>query len=124
MKRYFVRLGKDVIAYGVMGGISSLIGVILLPIFTRVFETDEYGILEIVVTLTTLTAIFILWGVVSAAKAAVKTPEHTIRAIIRILFIFLMWHSIELAAASIMRALFMSPPSVHRTLTRIQQISR
>ena len=59
MKKHFVKLGKDVIAYGVMGGISSLIGVILLPVFTRVFATDEYGILEIVVTFTTLTAIFI-----------------------------------------------------------------
>ena len=59
MMSHFIRLGKDVIAYGVMGGISGLIGIILLPIFTRVFETDEYGILEIVVAFTTLTAILV-----------------------------------------------------------------
>ena len=52
MKQHFVKLGKDIIAYGVLGGISGLVGIILLPIFTRVFESDQYGVLEIVVTLT------------------------------------------------------------------------
>lgn len=49
-------LGKDLLLYGVMGGVSKVIGFILLPIFVRVFSTDEYGIVDTISIFTSLLA--------------------------------------------------------------------
>jgi O-antigen/teichoic acid export membrane protein len=57
-KRLFGELGKDMVVYGLMEGVSRMIGLLLLPIFTRVLATDEYGTLDIVLTATNLIAVF------------------------------------------------------------------
>jgi O-antigen/teichoic acid export membrane protein len=56
---YFKRLGKDMVAYGLMAALNRGIGFLLLPIFTRVFSPSEYGVIDIVATLTSLFCIFV-----------------------------------------------------------------
>ncbi|MFC1936377.1 lipopolysaccharide biosynthesis protein [Chloroflexota bacterium] len=58
MKNKFIGLGKDIIGYGIMDGVARIIHFLLLPIFTRVFSTGEYGIVDIVATITSLTTTF------------------------------------------------------------------
>jgi O-antigen/teichoic acid export membrane protein len=58
LKDRFAELGKDTVVYGFMAGVSSVTGLILLPLFTRVFSTDQYGVIDIVATLTSILSIF------------------------------------------------------------------
>ena len=53
----YAELGKDFFVYGLMAGLSRLTGFFLLPIFTRAFSVDQYGTIDIVVTLTALLSI-------------------------------------------------------------------
>ncbi|MEM7125477.1 MAG: oligosaccharide flippase family protein [Chloroflexota bacterium] len=55
--RRLAELGKDFFVYGLMAGLSRLTGFFLLPIFTRAFSVDQYGTIDIVVTLTALLSI-------------------------------------------------------------------
>lgn len=55
----FKNLGKDIIGYGLMHGISKSINLLLLPFLTRQFTTSEYGTIDIIVTLSSLLALFI-----------------------------------------------------------------
>ena len=48
------QLSRDSLIYGVGGAAARYTGLILLPIYTRVFSTGEYGILESVSNLSTL----------------------------------------------------------------------
>ena len=48
------QLSRDSLIYGVGGAAARYTGLILLPIYTRVFSTGEYGILESVSNLGTL----------------------------------------------------------------------
>ena len=58
-QRPFQMLGKDFIAYGVMGALSKASGLLLLPFLTRNFTPDQYGALEIILTLVAFLAITI-----------------------------------------------------------------
>ncbi|KAA3646337.1 MAG: hypothetical protein DWQ07_08960 [Chloroflexi bacterium] len=50
----FLAFGKDLFTYGILEGIARMISFLLLPIFTRVFATDQFGALDIIVTMTSL----------------------------------------------------------------------
>lgn len=54
MLRHFKVLGKDLLTYGFMGVLSRSVGLLLLPVFTRVFSIDEYGTIDIIATFTGL----------------------------------------------------------------------
>ncbi|MBN4072155.1 oligosaccharide flippase family protein [Flavobacteriales bacterium AH-315-E23] len=43
-------LVKDVFIYGIAGGLSKSLMILLLPIYTRIFTPDEYGIVDLVTT--------------------------------------------------------------------------
>jgi len=43
-------LVKDVVIYGVAGGLSKSLMILLLPIYTRFFTPEEYGIVDLVTT--------------------------------------------------------------------------
>lgn len=50
-------LAKDSVIYGLTSAARSLVGVLLVPIYTRVFATGDYGVID---TLTTLIAFLTL----------------------------------------------------------------
>ena len=62
----FKRLGKETLTYGFGGILSRFVGFILLPIYTRVFNPSDYGIIDIIATLTTLASIALTAGTESA----------------------------------------------------------
>ena len=51
-------LFKSFIIYGIGSSISKLIGLFLVPIYTRIFSTDLYGVIDIINTITTIFCIF------------------------------------------------------------------
>jgi O-antigen/teichoic acid export membrane protein len=64
--RPFRSLGKDLIAYGIMGGVTRSLNLLLLPILTRLFSPDDYGIIDIIATLTSLLSLFMTLNLPSA----------------------------------------------------------
>ena len=46
-KRHFFEVGKDILTYGFMSALSQMSGLLLLPLFTRIFSVDEYGVIDI-----------------------------------------------------------------------------
>lgn len=54
----FRALGRDLILYGIMGGVSRSVNLLLLPILTRHFSPEEYGIIDLIATSTSLLALF------------------------------------------------------------------
>lgn len=59
-------LGKDALIYGLGGMISKFIGFFLLPIFTRVFNPSDYGIMDVIATMTALAGIVLTAGTETA----------------------------------------------------------
>ncbi len=47
MRALFGRLGKQAIVYGIGGGALQVVGVLTLPIYARVFQPAQYGVLEV-----------------------------------------------------------------------------
>ena len=59
-------LGKDALIYGLGGMVSKFIGFFLLPIFTRVFNPSDYGIMDVIATMTALAGIVLTAGTETA----------------------------------------------------------
>jgi len=51
---YLKTLVHDTFTYGVMGVISRIIGLLLLPVYTRVFSVYDYGVIDIFTVFTNL----------------------------------------------------------------------
>ncbi len=60
------RLGKDSLIYGLGGMVSKFIGFLLLPIYTRIFSPSDYGIMDIIATMTALMGIILTAGTETA----------------------------------------------------------
>lgn len=56
------RLSKDSLIYGVGGAAARYTGLLLLPIYTRVFRPGEYGVLESVLNLSALLIAIVALG--------------------------------------------------------------
>ncbi len=48
-------LGGDIVRYGILGGLAKGISFLLLPVLTRLFSPDQFGVYDIVATAVTLT---------------------------------------------------------------------
>ena len=59
-------LVKDVFIYGVAGGLSKSLMILLLPIYTRYFTPEEYGIVDLVTTVLMFLAIMSMLQIESA----------------------------------------------------------
>lgn len=62
----FRALGRDVVVYGLMGGLSKSANLLLLPFLTRQFSTEEYGVVDIVAVFTSVLTLFIALSLESA----------------------------------------------------------
>ena len=59
-------LAKDTVVYGIGTAFNQVVGFLLLPLYTRFFDPGEYGVLDMLTKLTTLSAIVISAGMDSA----------------------------------------------------------
>jgi O-antigen/teichoic acid export membrane protein len=57
---------KDSVTYAVSGAATTFIGVVMVPIYTRMFSPAEYGALDLISSLTALLILFLLLGQPSA----------------------------------------------------------
>ncbi len=53
---------KESALYSLSAIASPFIGIILVPIYTRIFSPDEYGIIELITTVTALLTLFLIAG--------------------------------------------------------------
>jgi O-antigen/teichoic acid export membrane protein len=65
---HYVRLAKQTLVYGIGAVAAQLIGVITLPIYARVFNPTEYGVVEVITVGLAVLAIVVDLGLVSAAQ--------------------------------------------------------
>ncbi|MBA7710048.1 hypothetical protein ES703_118976 [subsurface metagenome] len=95
MIRHFWQLLKDTAVYGLGKGILIPLGLIALPIFTRVFTPAEYGVIEIVITMTALLGLFLIIGMDSASTRSYfdsSTHEHKREVISTGLWFLVAWN--------------------------------
>lgn len=60
------RLTGDALVYGIGGSANRLVSVLFVPIFTRIFSPADYGVLDLLTTLTSLLTLFAMLGANSA----------------------------------------------------------
>lgn len=60
------RLTGDALVYGIGGSANRLVSVLFVPIFTRIFSPADYGVLDLLTTLTSLLTLFSMLGANSA----------------------------------------------------------
>jgi O-antigen/teichoic acid export membrane protein len=61
------RLGSETIIYGISGTIGHFVSIFLIPLYTRVFSTADYGYISILTAGATLLSAFIILGLDSAS---------------------------------------------------------
>ena len=59
MRPQLARLGKQTLIYGVGGVLLPLVGLLTLPVFARVFQTDEYGVIDLVTVAMAVAALLV-----------------------------------------------------------------
>ena len=68
MKNQLKRLFGDTIIYGLSGVISSLISIFLIPLYTRVFQPADYGVIALLTTTSVLLNILLIFSLDNSAS--------------------------------------------------------
>jgi O-antigen/teichoic acid export membrane protein len=63
----FAQLGKDSFVYGLGSMVSRIIGLFLFPVYTRVFSTADYGVIDIISTSVSLMTLLLSSSMVGTA---------------------------------------------------------
>src|SRR5438132_13862971 len=53
------QLGSETIVYGLSGVISRFLTIFLVPIYTRIFTPEDYGVMSLVTTTMALLSVFV-----------------------------------------------------------------
>ena len=70
---------KSVVVYGLASAISKFVGLFLVPVYTRIFTPEQYGIIDLIQTVTGIVAIFGMLQLESAIQRyyyEVKSDEE------------------------------------------------
>src|SRR5690349_9891894 len=67
MKSLFKRLFSESIIYGLSGIIASFISIFLIPLYTRVFDPADYGVISLLLTTFALLNLFIVFSMDNSA---------------------------------------------------------
>ena len=68
MRGHLLRLGKQTVVYGIGAVAAQLLGVITLPVYARIFDPTQYGVLEVITVGLAVVSIVVDLGFVSAAQ--------------------------------------------------------
>jgi O-antigen/teichoic acid export membrane protein len=66
VQQYLRQLRKDAVVYGIGGALRSALGLIVLPLYTRVFDPAEYGTIELLTIVATFLGALLMTGQDSA----------------------------------------------------------
>lgn len=69
MKKLLRQLLGESVVYGLSGVIVSLIQMFLVPIYTRIFDPKDYGVISVLSTTSNLLAIALMFGLDNSAAA-------------------------------------------------------
>jgi len=75
MKERIIPLFKQSIVYSLGGFISPLIAIFMVPIYTRIFIPDDYGVISLVQMTITFLAVFLILGTDNASGRYYLDPE-------------------------------------------------
>jgi len=73
----FKELAKSFLIYGVASGIGKFISLFLVPIYTRMFTPDQYGVIDLISTLIALVSILGMAQLESAVARYYYTVKET-----------------------------------------------
>jgi O-antigen/teichoic acid export membrane protein len=100
------RLGKHSAIYGLGGLVQRILAVLLLPLYTRYLSPSDYGKVETLIALTTVTGIVLRFGITSAFfRFYFDSPEpERRRLVLRTSF----WFTMTMATAGLFAGLALS----------------
>jgi O-antigen/teichoic acid export membrane protein len=64
--KLYSNLSKDLVGYGFFAALSKCTGLLLLPILTRLFSEDDYGIFDLILSISVFAGVFISLSLESA----------------------------------------------------------
>ena len=67
MLKQMRQLGAESLIYGISGVVSRFIGFFLMPIYTRVFAPEDYGVISLITTTMAAISVFVVLALDSAA---------------------------------------------------------
>ena len=75
MKEKIVPLFKQSVIYGLGSLVGPLLGILMVPIYTRVFSPDDYGVINLVQITIAFLAVFLILGTDNASGRYYLDPE-------------------------------------------------
>ena len=77
LRRHLRQLASESLVYGLAGVVSSLIGIVLVPVYTRIFSPVQYGVLSLISGTIAVVAIFAVLALDSSAHRWFWDSEET-----------------------------------------------
>ena len=106
MKRHFSTLGKQMLIYGLSSAMLQVVGVVTLPIFTRVFTPSQYGALEIALAGLSAALMFADLGMASASQRSFfdygEDQGHERRIVLSTAFVVTLVTALVIAAVIVL----------------------
>lgn len=92
ISRYIKQLSKDTLVYGFGDAFVKILGILTIPIYTRIFNPSDYGILSLVSAIITFFSSFLDLGMISALQRSYfdSAEEKERKKIISTAFWFLL----------------------------------
>ena len=90
----FRSLGRDLLTYGVMGGLSRSVHLLLLPVLARQFSTSEYGTVDMVAMVTSVLTLLMAVSLQSAVARSwfeagrENEQKHLVSTILAFVLVF------------------------------------
>jgi O-antigen/teichoic acid export membrane protein len=74
-----LQLGKESAVYGLSTVLGRLVAVFLVPVYTRVFTPEDYGVIAMVTTILTLVGVFVGLGAEAGFTVSYYDDEDEVR---------------------------------------------
>jgi len=96
LKQYFIGLSKDSVVYGFGNAILKILALLTAPIFTRVFLPADYGIINLITSITYFLSLLLIFGMDAATSVSYYQYGKEKKTIISTAFWFLFFWGILL----------------------------
>jgi len=102
LKQYFIGLSKDSLVYGFGNAILKILALVTAPIFTRVFAPAEYGIVNLITSITYFLSLLLIFGMDAATSVSYYQYGKEKKVITSTAFWFLVgWGTVLVAVMSL-----------------------
>lgn len=102
LKQYFIGLSKDSVVYGFGNAILKILALLTAPIFTRVFLPADYGIINLITSITYFLSLLLIFGMDAATSVSYYQYGKEKKTIVSTAFWFLaIWGVVLVGLASL-----------------------